>query len=384
MIFTGDDYDSFYSSPLADTLIRQLRRSARLLAVGFGFSDPFLIRVVESTLRQLPSDTRHYALIGRHADDPVTPYMRRQFIKKYRLTPVFYQIGQHTSGDGAIREDHSDLLKLLGMLPKPDLGRSLQVVSDGSRTTVMVLPATEVQLPTSPAISTFQAAKREFERDLFMTPAGVPLYIEPHLISRREEHDVTSTEQGAILTPKDLISSQFSYVIAARPEYGGTTLARRLVMDFIGAGTKVLLKDASLLPNYKKRLNEEFVAAGFTKKDLPVLVLDNFDFNRDERLLKETIGTGIFQRIIIIAQINDFNSGNAIPVDQFDLPFKLLSLSNISRSDVRSLTEKFFDTSDQDTVSAIVDKVYSDLIDLCIPITPSNAVMYLTVLYKER
>ncbi|MCK1326699.1 SIR2 family protein [Bradyrhizobium sp. 156] len=95
MILSSSDYDKFYSQPLTQTFLSQLWRTHRLLAVGFGFSDPFLTRIAEGALRTLPSDTRHYAFIGQRKGQPVPGITRSIFVKKYRLEPVFYEIQEH-------------------------------------------------------------------------------------------------------------------------------------------------------------------------------------------------------------------------------------------------------------------------------------------------
>jgi hypothetical protein len=103
MILTADDYNQFYQMSLPDAFIKQTWRSDRLLAVGFGFTDPFLTRAAETTLRFLPSDTRHFALIGRRDGEMISIYQRQLFAKKFRLTPVFYRIHTIDRNDGPLR-----------------------------------------------------------------------------------------------------------------------------------------------------------------------------------------------------------------------------------------------------------------------------------------
>ncbi len=160
-------------------------------------------------------------------------------------------------------------------------------------------------------------------------------------------------------------------------------MARRLAADFAAAGKKALLRDASLLPNYKKKLEEGFDEAGFHPGESSTLILDNVDFGRDERLIKEVVGTNCFDRIVVFCRLSLFSTGNSIPIDQLGMPFKLISLSHLHRSDIRTLATQLFETSDEDAVSAVVEQVYRDLVTLCIPLTPSNVVMYLRVLFRE-
>ena len=182
---------------------------------------------------------------------------------------------------------------------------------------------------------------------------------------------------------KEIIEAPESFVIVSRSEYGATTLARRLVTEFIAAGAKSIYRDASLLPNYQKKLREEFSAGGSIVDDQTTLVLDNFDFENNERLLKEIIGLNIFKRLIILARLNLYGIGHSLPLDQFRLEFKIASLSGLGPADIRILASQFFETSDVDVISATVEKTYSDLLDLCIPVTPSNVIMYLSILHRE-
>jgi SIR2-like domain len=168
MIFTADDYNEFYSDQENVEFVRQLWRGDRLLVVGFGFSDPFLVRVVEGALRALPSDNRHFALIGVHSGKTISPFLRRQFTKKYRLTPIFYQI----RSDGE-RDDHSDLIQLLSLLREDHLN----IAETASKS---LTPAIVEQGLREPAIS--QAAYREFERGLLVSPGGRTLYVKPRLL----------------------------------------------------------------------------------------------------------------------------------------------------------------------------------------------------------
>jgi len=103
----------------------------------------------------------------------------------------------------------------------------------------------------------------------------------------------------------------------------------------------------------------------------------------NERLMKEAVGTKRFARIILLARQSLFEASGSIPIDPSSMSFKSLSLLNLRRADIRTLTAQFYETSDCDAISATVEKVYSDLVTLCIPITPSNVIMYLTILFKD-
>jgi hypothetical protein len=318
MILTSSDYDRFYAQTLPDAFISQLFRSHRLLIIGFGFADPFLTRLVERTLRHLPSDTRHYALIGRRNGETVSSVTRKSFAKKYRIEPVFYQVREGNSANG-ITQDHSDLLILL---------QSLQ----GANAATSARTSTKRDLPSD--LDVVRLADKEFKADLFVAPNGVSLYAEPRFASSA----AADAEEPEEFTVESIVADAASYLITCRPEFGATTVARRLVAEFVKLGQKALLRDASQLPNYKKKLLDHFETAGVSEQDTcRVLVLDNFDVVVNERLLKELIGTKLFPRIIVLAKQTLFEATvSSVPTDQFSVPYKSASIQNFRRTGFRS------------------------------------------------
>src|SRR5258708_125527 len=114
MIFTSTDYQTFYIDGEGMALIDDVWKSRRLLAIGFGFSDPFLTFVASKVSTKLAADNRHFALIGHAGTSPISPIDRRQLSRKFRLTPIFYTVHK-PGGDNreAPATDHSDLLNIL-------------------------------------------------------------------------------------------------------------------------------------------------------------------------------------------------------------------------------------------------------------------------------
>jgi hypothetical protein len=368
MIFTGDDYNLFYNNRQNVDFVEQLWRNNRLLVIGFGFSDPFLIRVVESTLRALPSDNRHFAFIGVQAGKQITPLIRRQFTKKYRLTPIFYEIRP----DGA-RDDHSDLTKMLCMLME-DGANVIQAAaqSHGSAT----------PQPNISESATNQAAYRDFEQGLLVSPGGRTLYAEPRLLRPIQLSGMRDDITYEALSINHIVHSSSSFVITTRAEFGSTTLCRRIVNDMLALGVDAVYRDANVLPNYKIKLRQEFGLPKNNPNPTQVLVLDAFNVNRHERLLKEIIGLQHFTRVVLVLKSSDPTPLTSLD-GAFGIKFESLVLSHLDRTDIRSLATDLFDSSDTDLISAVVDKVYGDLLSLCIPLTPANIIMYLTILYRE-
>ncbi len=112
MVITGQDYLKFYQDSFNEGFIRNLWQNHQLLAIGFGFTDPFLTQYAERVLGLLESDRRHFALIGHKGPVVISSVERKKFLRKYKLDPIFYEIRLSPEG----KEDHSDLEILLESL----------------------------------------------------------------------------------------------------------------------------------------------------------------------------------------------------------------------------------------------------------------------------
>ncbi len=238
--------------------------------------------------------------------------------------------------------------------------------------------------PTNAILSSHaQTAKLEFEQDLFVAPSGSALYSEPRLMTRPQEY-MTQTEGIAErVTINDLLSSDASYIIETKAEYGGSTLVARLFFEFSVLGKTCFRKDAREMPNYRKKLETEFPASARVENGDAILIVDQFDMDKDERLLKELNHTKWFSRIIAVTVNRGLQPSNFIEPSSLEVDLKYLYLWPVSRDDIRSMASQLFESADQVFVSGVVDKVYGDLLGLCIPLTPSNVIMYLRVLHRE-
>jgi len=362
MVFTADDYNRFYAQNEHVSFIKDMCRSQRVLAVGFGFTDPFLTRVLEQTLRTYDSDNRHFAIIGYRGSDPTTPLARRTFTRKYRLNPIFYHVG--ISEDGT--EDHSALNRIL---------EALQLSSEPPG------GAEEDDEPYSDSLD-FSAAdgRREFERDLLTTNTGKQIYVEPRLykptVSGGDDDQVLSDT----VSIQQIVRSDQSYIISAPHEYGLTSLGKRLFVEINRLKQEVYLRDAVTLPEYRKKLEQDQAFAPPYSGDA-TLILDNTSFRAHERLLKEIVGTKRFKRLIVLSRTYESAiDGSILYNDQEPV---LVNLGNLERADIRAIAEQMYSSNDPDTISGVVEKAYSDLLDLCIPLTPANVVMYISIIYKD-
>ncbi|KTR83849.1 hypothetical protein NS277_07885 [Novosphingobium barchaimii] len=366
MILTADDYDRFYSANENRSFVEELWRSHRLLAIGFGFRDPILSRLAETVIRSVSGENQHFAIIGSTADEPITPLLRRQFSKKFRVEPIFYKVSITSQG----YEDHSSLQSILEHLGTP---------LKGALPTVATSSASNLHLRESPSAS----AERDFKDGLFVGPNGQTLYVDPLITSLNiagayEDYDEVYFSVG------DIISQPNNVFIACPLESGGTTLARRLVLDLTVAGREAVYRDALKLPNYKKKLLDDkaFRSGLLSKPKDNVLIIDNFDVGIHARLLKEIVGINAFEKVVLVARAR---GDDVTSLGDLGVPaeFRCFNLHYLSRSEVRTLASQLYDTFDGDLVSAAVEKTYNDLLELCIPLTPSNVIMYLSVVHRE-
>ena len=254
------------------------------------------------------------------------------------------------------------------------VGQKTQAASSHSGIGNAVLP---VAIPTSKS----EAAKADFEQDLFTSPLGVILYAEPRLMRMAQEGLLDENADGRV-DIADIITSTASVVVEARAEYGATSLTKRICYELSLKNVNFVRRDARKLPRYKKKLEEEF-RRDATEKDEAVLVLDNLVLEDDERLIHEIKATGLFTRVIALSVTRGLTPAFQ-PIDRlFGEDAVKFHLWPMARDDVRGLACCLFSTNDQVFISRVVDKVYADLLALCIPLTPPTVIMYLRVLNRE-
>jgi len=296
--------------------------------------------------------------------------VRRQFARKYRLSPIFYAVTADPETD---REAHAALSTIL---------LDLATLAPGVPTPANPPANASIASATGDGETVAQRAMREFRSNLFETGQGTPLYVEPRLTRPTTPADDGTVVEGDSASVDDIVGSTLSFVITAPSEYGSTTLAKRIVAELNAIGTDAFYREAPSLPNYKKKLLQDSMFVR-TTSNLRVLVLDDFDIAANERLLSEIVSLKAFDRYVIL--LNRLNSGFVSPLDlsSFGIAFESLILKGLSRSDIRTIAGQMYDTGDEFLISAAVDKSYTDLLELCIPLTPSNVIMYLSIIHKE-
>jgi predicted phosphodiesterase len=232
-----------------------------------------------------------------------------------------------------------------------------------------------------PVTEPMRERQEEFERGLFTAPGGEHLYATPRLATRSQLSVVAGNEDCEFVSLAEILSSKSSYLVEARSEYGATTICKRLRLDSaIGGQVKCAYLDARKLPNYRAKLKGA-MPTDLGAKANNVAIIDNYNPQSDEKFLAELRSLDLFDRYIIFVRPNLLPSDPvAVPAD---FSYRRLFLWGIDRGGIRELAKRIFDSADDNFISVIVNKVYSDLLALCIPLTPSNVIMYLRVLGKE-
>jgi 3',5'-cyclic AMP phosphodiesterase CpdA len=240
-------------------------------------------------------------------------------------------------------------------------------------------PTTRTELKSRQAVD---ASRAGLEERLFITPSGRPIFAEPRL-HRNSQAEALSSGDTSALGLEEIIGSSDSFWIEARAQYGASTLCRALHLRFCEAGIAVAVRNARDMPNYRKKIGEELASEIKASREPFVLIIDDFDYERDDRLLRELFDSGWVSRVVVVS-INR-GLGENLQLDGASLPFspQTLHLWTLDRSAIRSFASVLLDANDLVSVSRAVDKVYSDLLGLKIPLTPANVVMYLRVLQRE-
>lgn len=222
----------------------------------------------------------------------------------------------------------------------------------------------------------------QLEERLFVTPDSRYVFVEPRLMTRSQLAALDDGDEASV-SASQISSSTNSYFVEGRPEYGSSTLCRWIQLAIARSGKPVVLRNARDIPNYRRKLESEFEDELAKAPERPTLILDDFDTERDERLLSEIYESQWFSRIVIVS-VNRRLADTPV-IDLQELPFKpeVLFLWALGRTEIRTFASAILDANDTLSEARAVDKVYSDLLGLRIPLTPSNVIMYLRVLQRE-
>lgn len=223
----------------------------------------------------------------------------------------------------------------------------------------------------------------EWQSDLFLTADGEPIYVEPRIMDQPQNAVNDENQKPEPISIDSIVNADNSFLIESRGEYGGSNLAKRVFYELLKANKRAVLVEARNIPTYKAKIIQEFIGRSSESASSKTFVIDNFDLERDGRMLRELSQSGISSRVVLICTNRDLSGVTLL--DLSDRPFKpsRIYLWPMPRSGVRTATSLVFATDDPVFVSATVDKVYHDLLALCIPLSPPSCIMYLRVLAKE-
>ena len=358
IVLSGEDYTRFYGNSNKNIeFLKELFRKSSIILIGFGFSDPFIITQLNTVMQPLPTNDSHFAIIGIQDDQKINvPLWRRKYQTKYKTNVVFYPVG---ISNGV--HDHSELLSILG-----HLSSICPVESDLGRENVG-----ELELVSS------EKRVANYRNSLFFV-GDKQIYCEPTIWSCSVDRSTVSETRISVSA---LVSLEDHCSIIAPHEFGLSTLGHRIENELEALGQQVLFKDARDIPNYRKKIVRDI---GFSKRNKDenfTLIVDNFSSVEHQRMLRELLA--VFSGIRLIVLQRHSLSSDILDDEVSELGFLRFQLRGFSRADIRSVIEVTAQGSDSDSISAIVDKVYSDLLQLCIPLTPSNVIMYARVVCKD-
>lgn len=298
------------------------------------------------------SENRHFAIVSDSRPKEFSPLKRKSASTSYRSELFIYD----SSGG-----NHHRLTTILDALPKraeagPAVARSVR-------------PAEVVSRP--PSIE-------QHLSDKLMTSAGSPIFIRPRLkkVVIGEEEELY-TNQDSALPFEAVLSDNCTTVIMAPHEYGLSTLGDVLEYSLQDPCRRAVVRSAEALANYAAKLKGDLRLKG---EKYHTLILDDVRPSH-QKLLNALQQIDEFERIIILT--HDTDTGNAFDLSKFGKVqyFRLLPLS---REGVRIVAEKVAPLSATSQVPAATTKAYRDLLDLAIPLTPANVVMYLSVVFRDH
>ena len=358
IVLSGEDYTRFYGNSNEKLeFLKNLFQKNSIIMIGFGFSDPFVQRQLNTVMQPLPTNDSHFAIIGIQDDQKTNIHLqRRKYQTKYKTNVVFYPVG---ISNGA--HDHSKLLLVL-----EHLSSICPVESDPGQEDLGKM-----------GLVSFEKKLTNYRNSLFFV-GDKQIYCEPNIWS-------CSVDCGTVNEAKTSVSKLVSFEdhcsIIAPHEFGLSNLGHRIKNELEALGQQVMFRDARDIPNYRKKIVRDIEFLKRNKNKKFTLIVDNFSPVEHQRMLRELLAVFSGLRLIVLQRQSLIS--DSLDDEVSELGFLRFQLRGFSRSDIRNVIEVIAQGSDSDSISTIVDKVYSDLLQLCIPLTPSNVIMYARVVCKD-
>lgn len=358
IVLSSEDYSKFYhtNSHNYDTL-RTLFREKKCLIVGFGFKDTFVTSHLASVMQPLSSENCHFAIIGI---DPTQSsscmLIRRKFQQQYKTEVIFYAIDKQDTNP------HKNLRAILHEIS----------VRNPSNLTKENLKDRENSI--SPYITQEENNSFQSYRIDLLEINGRAIHCDPELWLEDENGKLqiwTST----------IATSRENYIVHAPREFGLTTLGKQIYSEILTSGLHVEMLDSINIPNYRKKLLSDNRINELSNKEEPTIIIDNFSIIEHRRMLREL--SSLFPNIRIILLCNSMASENFLNENLAEIDFRCVSLSSLSRASIRKVIHTLEPDWNSDMCSNAVQRIYDDLLQLCIPLTPSNVIMYASVICKN-
>lgn len=358
IVLSGSDYVNFYDQVSSNrAVLRGIFGTSSILLVGFGFTDPFITRELNAIMQPLNAANSHYAIIGVDDDSSFNLQLeRRRYASKYKLEPLFYPVSLQKGFP-----DHSALTEILSYIADRH-PRSEQKKNPADR--------------QGSAITVVSEATVSYRSTLFSI-GDKQIYCDPN-IWRLESTGPQNVEASVIIS--EIIQDNSHCSIISQHEYGLSNFGQRLASELKISGIAVVMREANSLPKYRKGLQSDHDFSGMKKDHHFVVIMDNFIVADHQRTLREFVALFPEARVVVLQK-----SGSNSSFDDLlsTMGFKSFELRGFTRTNIRTVINIIAPSYNTDDTSIIVDKVYNDLIQLCIPLTPSNVIMYSSVLCKD-
>lgn len=358
IVFSASDYHAFYvKSPQNTDALKNIFKNQTAFFVGFGFGDPFFERQLNITMYDAPTENTHFAIVGVADTDNIdVARERRKYATKYKCETLFYPVLPTPSG-----QNHDGL------------SEALKALHDATRSN----SAAPNLVSTSSTTTRSNATDPGSNQNLFVF-GDKQIYCKPNLWIKRAGAELGMLEKVSV---EDVVASSNHAAIHAPREYGLTTLGRQILSGVLKSGGEAVLRDAENIANYRKKLLQDVELVDLAKSANPVLLIDRFSPVDQSRMIKEL--TSVFPNIRIIILIASSFHGADTENEISEITFDQYKLEAFSRSNIREVVNIISDSIDVDFISSIVEKIYDDLLQLCIPLTPSNVIIYASVLCKD-
>jgi hypothetical protein len=350
IVFTSQDYDNFYSRRGVPDTFNALLRAKTVLFVGFGFSDPYLTRLIKEVNFNSGSEERHFAIVSEDNPSSYSGMKRKAASINYRCKLIVY---------GSENSDHSQLLEITKALSPQKKSPPLTVPDDAP-------PPTELSA---------MAPLEQHLAERILNSGGRPLFVIPR-IAEKNVLDENYYNDVVEIKSEDVATSEGNIMITSPHEYGISTLGDILEYHMKKSGKKVAIRSAIGLPNYEAKLLRELRLEG---EGYHTLILDDVR-PTDSKMLSALRRLDKFERYIFLSHDESLN--NAIDLSDYE-KFRYLTLLPLNRVGLSSLADRMASDTSRHLLSGVVEKVYTDLLSLAIPLTPANVVMYLSVAFRD-